>query len=576
MTTKHLTPSASTLSPVSTPIILLTGLIILGVSGPINAGLIDSSPNAGYQVLGRTGDTGDIGEGGMGGCGGSEYCGADGGTGQTGSKGGDGGTGGTGHWSISGTVINNGKVWVGNDEVGMKGNRGSAGSSGWDGGRGGLGGIVGLPGASGDGPIHNCESATFGTVKCRGGKGGIITDPNNGQSGNTARYDPKTGKYYYGLGGGGGAGESYFIVQITEWGIGGDGSSGARGDGGTGSGGNSGTDEAHTTSGVFINTDGANIILGGLGGAGGTGGDGGQGGGGQGGRGGGIGEAVPNFGERRGPGRGGEGGTGGEGGEGGTGGSGILTVKNGGMLNNNYGITVRADSELNVESGGTLENTGTVTNDGVMTNAGTFINNRYVNGDGNYIQTGGRTIVNGEGFEQQTIDIRGGTLSGNGRVEGDTIIGAGASINPGNSPGTLRMEGDTSLFGTLSIEVFDHTVFDVLDVTGSMTFGAGSLIDFVLDSSFVPIAGLQLEFLEAGKILGFDNLSFSLNGGLMNGFGWEVLYDFDETSLALNFFEKKISGVPEPSTFLLIGLSFPIMGWLRRKQDIDKILAKET
>ena len=88
---------------------------------------------------------------------------------------------------------------------------------------------------------------------------------------------------------------------------------------------------------------------------------------------------------------------------------------------------------------------------------------------GNYIQTGGQTVLNGGAFSfGQTAQIRDGTFSGNGTVTGS--VSNNALMRPGGSPGLLAISGNYSqgANGHLQIELARTTA------AGTVTIGCPS------------------------------------------------------------------------------------------------------
>ena len=176
-------------------------------------------------------------------------------------------------------------------------------------------------------------------------------------------------------------------------------------------------------------------------------------------------------------------------------------------------------------------------------------------------------------MSQGNIDIQGGVLSGNGTLKSilsPLIIGENASVNPGQSPGTLTVNSDLDLFGTLVVEIVNGLSFDLLNINGTTAFASTSMIDFILAPSFLPLDGLELEFLNADALLGFDLLSlsnFSING-LVSGFDWSVIYDDVNADLSIAFFEQRQGGnsVPEAPALALMLLGLAVLAVTRRRR----------
>lgn len=156
--------------------------------------------------------------------------------------------------------------------------------------------------------------------------------------------------------------------------------------------------------------------------------------------------------------------------------------------------------------------------------------------------------------EEAAFDVQGGRVCGTGVIQ---LLGIGATLNvqdgalcPGNSPGTLTIDGNynQSPAGTLEIEfagITPGTQHDVLHVTGDATIGGTLLFSFI--DGFAPQAGNLFEFLVVeGDFNGdFDDVQVL---GLEPGFEFDVNFDNGMLSmLALND-----GVVPETTTASLV------------------------
>jgi hypothetical protein len=247
--------------------------------------------------------------------------------------------------------------------------------------------------------------------------------------------------------------------------------------------------------------------------------------------------------------------------------NGTLTNNGGGTLNNNTGSALINNAGL--YNRGTLLNNGTISgtgnyyqyagqtiNNGSMTqssiqiNGGTLLNNGTISGTGNYYQYAGQTINNGS-MTQASIQINGGSLSGTGTIYSNVTIASGASVNPGNSPGTLTINGTFSSSGELVFEIGGLLTgqYDVLDINGNAIFTGGNIkFDFI--KGFNASAGDHWDFLFANSITGWDNLTFDFNG-LGSGLGWKFENFISGERLVITQNGGGTS-VPEPATMLLL------------------------
>lgn len=143
-----------------------------------------------------------------------------------------------------------------------------------------------------------------------------------------------------------------------------------------------------------------------------------------------------------------------------------------------------------------LHNAGQISSDGVVVVNATA----SLQGQGSFEQTAGLTTVNGLLEAQGGINIRAGQLYGTGTLRGPVWVGSGATVHPGNSPGTLSVDGDATLAGAgLSIEVLDHRHSDLLQVSGVLTLDQ-TRIELKFDPAYQPHDGDSFTWLRAARI----------------------------------------------------------------------------
>ena len=150
------------------------------------------------------------------------------------------------------------------------------------------------------------------------------------------------------------------------------------------------------------------------------------------------------------------------------------------------------------------------------------------------IVTSGNTTVFGRGSiiddsiltnNELTIDV-GGSLSGNGTVTGD--VTTGGTVQPGDSVGTLALQGDftQSSTGTLVAEISGPgpTDHDFLSITGDATIDGTLEVRFV--DGFLPTAGEVFDLISVGGSISgnfaqitFPDLAsgFQFSGKFVNG-----------------------------------------------------------
>jgi hypothetical protein len=162
-------------------------------------------------------------------------------------------------------------------------------------------------------------------------------------------------------------------------------------------------------------------------------------------------------------------------------------------------------------------------------------------------------LLNGQAANVQ-LSGSGNTIEGSGLLHGDYTVTAGAAISPGNSPGLLSLDGNTTFAagGHLSIELAGTTrgtQYDSLDVSGDVIINGG-LLDVSLIGGFVPAGTDGFVLLRGHHVSGkFAN---ALSSIVVGGQTMPVTY-LDQMVVLGN-----AAAVPEPGTLLLamLGLCF--------------------
>jgi len=193
-----------------------------------------------------------------------------------------------------------------------------------------------------------------------------------------------------------------------------------------------------------------------------------------------------------------------------------------------------------------------------------FNNVLDLNGN-NLTKTGAGTMqINNELItDGGTVSALSGVVAGSGTILG-SLTNAGGTVAPGNSPGTLSINGDyTQESGTLAIELaglVQGNDYDLLDVSGIAALNGGTL-DVTLLEGFEPSEGDVFDILDASVIsgAGFDSISLP---ALDEGLAWDTSGLMSSGSLVVS-----ASVVPEPTAMVsfLLG-AFGISLGIRRKR----------
>ncbi|MCK4704540.1 MAG: VPLPA-CTERM sorting domain-containing protein, partial [Gammaproteobacteria bacterium] len=195
-------------------------------------------------------------------------------------------------------------------------------------------------------------------------------------------------------------------------------------------------------------------------------------------------------------------------------------------------------------------------------------------GGAEYVQHSGSTVVNGTLDVNGVVSIEAGTISGSGTLNADLVIGASGTLLPGNSPGTLEINGDLDMLigSILKLEIESDGaggyLYDQLFVSGEYDLQGlvqFSLLDGVDESIFESEFDMGNFFKDAGGI-GLTDLSVFDNAEILavNGTDWFAI-DFDaETGAFIS--SPTTSPVPVPAAVWLFGSGLiGLIGVARRR-----------
>lgn len=214
---------------------------------------------------------------------------------------------------------------------------------------------------------------------------------------------------------------------------------------------------------------------------------------------------------------------------------------------------------------------------GIWNDDGSFVvqPDGSVTGGGVYTQGGlantAATRVDGV-LAAPAIDIWSGTLSGNGALRGPVTLRWGAVVQPGNSPGTMTIDGNLdSLGASYEIDLAGPGTFDRLVVTGNASF-SGSLIRFRLLGSYAPAIGDSFAWLAvSGATSGLDTTTWFVeadNGS--GGFSWWGDATDAPAGMKIAMHDGLLAftaaAVPEPATWALMLGGAALAGFVARRR----------
>ena len=183
--------------------------------------------------------------------------------------------------------------------------------------------------------------------------------------------------------------------------------------------------------------------------------------------------------------------------------------------------------------------------------------------------------VRDEGVVYGNINVyEDGILNGDGTIVGNVNV-EGGTVAPGNSPGTLTIDGDFIVdSGILEIEVASLTSYDIFDVSGDTYIGEDALIDITLGSLDIDTIDITNFFTGSGSLTfddEFDPLTdivlsiLGLNGGdtySVDLIFYDHIYTYAESGVSIG---QGTSPAPEPSTMFLFCAGLIGIAGIRRK-----------
>jgi hypothetical protein len=244
---------------------------------------------------------------------------------------------------------------------------------------------------------------------------------------------------------------------------------------------------------------------------------------------------------------------------------GALNIQNGALFVNEAGAQTATlnGGTFRVHAGGRATNNANQFVTGGMLNNGASVivdGAGVLDGVGTFVQDSGSTTINGL-MVQTGVIIRGGTLGGTGRIRSD-VFNSG-TVGPGNSPGTLTVEGDfvQRNSGRLAIEIDSLSAFDILAIEGAATLGG--VLDLTVDAGYAATAqeGDLFTIIEWTSYSG----AFAAVTGLSFGDGLFFTLDYGAAGLTLLVNAEQIAEVSEPGMILMFCIALAGMGTVRRR-----------
>jgi autotransporter-associated beta strand protein len=238
-------------------------------------------------------------------------------------------------------------------------------------------------------------------------------------------------------------------------------------------------------------------------------------------------------------------------------------------------LTVNTREDVVTSNAVSIELSGAITGNGGINfgttggRAGTYIVSNNSNGYlGATNVKSGTLVLNGNISTSSLTTVESGaTLGGSGTV-GDLTILAGGSLNPGNSPGQLTVDGDYNQAGTLNLELNGLTAgtqHDQVNVLGTVTLSG--LLAATITGYTPAVNDLLFIILNDGTDAVSGTFSGLAQGAnvLLGGQNWLISYQANSSGGTFTGGnDVALLAVPEPHFALLGGLGVLVL--LRRRR----------
>jgi hypothetical protein len=265
------------------------------------------------------------------------------------------------------------------------------------------------------------------------------------------------------------------------------------------------------------------------------------------------------------------------------------TFTNAGTLNWNTNDILYFESDANLVNNGTID---FKTDAAFIYNGGS---QPHVTNNGTIIKTGGggtSTIGNTLDFQNNgTIDVRtgtirlpdnfsnAGTLTGSGAFAVNGTLTNAGTIAPGVGAGTLTLTGNYTQTGSgiFSAQLQSSSLADLFLVNGNAALN-GTLAISCIGGCNISNGDIFTIFDATGPLSGtFANVTTS---GFLNGFQYDVLYDYAQNWVQLKVLDRgmvvpPMPGVPEPATWamMIAGFAMAGAGVRRRRSTLPRVAA---
>lgn len=252
-------------------------------------------------------------------------------------------------------------------------------------------------------------------------------------------------------------------------------------------------------------------------------------------------------------------------------GSGAVSLTNTGSIA--YGTTNQTRT-LNLRGTNTGANTlsATIANNGsgavsvVKSDAGTWVLTGTHTYTGATTINGGTMLINGSTAAGSAVALNAATLGGSGTVGGlVTTAGTSSRLSPGNSPGTLTLAGGLNAAAGADFAFELGTSSDLLNLGSGVFTGSTAANGLVFDFADAGglTAGTTYTLATFGSSSGLDYTDL-LGNTIPSGFVLNSGFGTNGFLINSGNLQVQFSAIPEPGSYLLLGLGLLVLQLRRR------------